>query len=102
MLAVNVSNPNLPYFNQIIAHTAIGVSIDALESLGASQMLASRVWTVLGETCSSSISDLTSGSVYGNFGDVPAVRDSLQKATRLGEASLGAVDFGLIAYVRPL
>ena len=58
MLAVNVSNPSHPYFNQIVAQTAIGVSIKALEGLGASQMLSSRVWTVLGDTCRSATSDL--------------------------------------------
>ena len=40
--------------------------------------------------------------VYLNTGDWPAAQSAYQNAMKLGEISVGAVDYGLYAYVRPL
>jgi hypothetical protein len=86
MLAVNVSNPDRPNTDRTMAQSAIELAKETLKSFGASKLLSCRVWTVF-------------GSVYGNFGDWPAIRESLEISAKFGEMSVGAVDFGLIAYV---
>ena len=50
----------------------------------------------------SNVSIANPGSAYSNIGDWQAIYDSLLKAVRYGESSVGAVDFGLLGYVCPL
>jgi len=96
MLALHTSNPDNPYTDLSLSKETVGLAESVLMELNVSQLLSCRVWTVLGQL-SSHTSDL--GAVYANIGNWQAEEEAVRNATKLGEHSVGSVDYGLYAYV---
>src|SRR5271169_6841565 len=99
MLAYNLSNPDRPNADQTIAVMSLEIAKDILSNFGVSNVLSSRIWTIFGDPTIDYLVLHHVGAVYSNLGDWGAARESLLKATKVGESSAEAVDYGLYAYV---